>query len=540
VPHRSHTVTAECEDHEITEQTTAQEEGEILRKHDMYRKMLEKWRHLQQTERKATEREHPLRTIVFCANTTECAKWAEEALRMDIRCRIVTYKQGDEAVLSATQQLLKGEIDQIITVNKLAEGFDCRPINCVMIARATHSPVKVAQPVGRGLRAQKKHEDELYGPKKVCHLIEGKFILSPKRTVKPNQSPKEAMLDRWREIEESEENDREFLRNGTSTMTFNEYLQTKEGISGEAEGSEVKEARLLKFDENGIAEIKLKGKLQGIVLLEAYIQNFPFIEAEKLLDRNPEMIRLNENVCRFGKIPVKLAYLKKDIDELVDEYYSTHIHLSEEGIGIFPSVKETLRGRKLTGPEVVSPDFVRRSLAGYLHDGMDEDQLIKFLSVHGVQWISLKEGMIAYDSAGRSIKRIFFKQDIDTLKEELQQPKKEEEEIKADFRVPEGKDSDIEFTMTFEDGTHIDFLSFGRIPVLKEMVQKIKEQANKLKNDKATLRFMSKKLTDYLYKLLEHGMTSGKGARMGQKVVEEIVANPLDELLEEIQDWLAQ
>lgn len=545
VPHRSHTIVEKCEEQEITDQTTSREEGEALRKHDMYRKMQGKWQEVEKAEKEETKREKPLRTIVFCANTTECEKWAEQAQEFGIRCSIVTYKQGDEAVGIATRQLLNGEIDQIVTVNKLAEGFDCRPINCVMMARATHSPVKIAQPVGRGLRAQKKHEDERFGEKKHCHVIEGKFMLSPmSKTNKQGAAAEAPAIEEDMATEEETIPTREgLLKREAATMTFDEYLQMKEGLSGEVVGAETTTVRFLDFDQNGVATIQIDGEPKKIVYLEAYIQNFPFIDVDKLTRKGtPELIRLNENLCRLGQIHIKHAYLKSDIDELIKEVYSSEIRLSKEGVGILIFPEETIKARRLIGPEVVSTEYIGRQLAGFVEKGTSWKEIIKILSAHGIQRVPLPQDMTTYTDHGKSgwqfieSSLLFYKSDIDALEEEITAPESEENLSKASFLLPEDKDSDIEFIIRFEDGKEIQFLSFGRKSALEDMIKELKDTVERIKDDEPTLRFLYEKLMHYLDKLIETGMVSNKGIRMSQKVVEELVIDPLDKIIDGIEE----
>lgn len=86
----------------------------------------------------------------------------------------VSYKTAPKDLEKILSDLKKGEIDFISNAVKLSEGFDYPPIQTIILARPTRSPVLYKQMIGRGLRNfPGKHECfvlEFSGndPKMIC------------------------------------------------------------------------------------------------------------------------------------------------------------------------------------------------------------------------------------------------------------------------------------------------------------------------------------------------------------------------------------
>ena len=138
-----------------TENITTEQEGEILEREDVYDQLTDSFLDLQ-------ERESPLYTAVFCASHEECLKYQKIAHGKDIKTMVVTSheKQRDKKILEkAEKALLTGEIDQIITVDVLTEGWNLPPVNCIVMASASQSPAKVVQ---RGGRAGRCFEGDMW------------------------------------------------------------------------------------------------------------------------------------------------------------------------------------------------------------------------------------------------------------------------------------------------------------------------------------------------------------------------------------------
>lgn len=83
-------------------------------------------------------------------------------------------KKGDKVIKQAEQDLLDGVIDQIATVNKLGEGWNFKPANAAVWARASTSPMIVIQGIGRTGRS---YVDEQGRVKPFSYVFETKWSL---------------------------------------------------------------------------------------------------------------------------------------------------------------------------------------------------------------------------------------------------------------------------------------------------------------------------------------------------------------------------
>ena len=126
--------------------------------------------------------------MAFCTNHKECEKFAEEAEGHGLRCRIVTGKEargraGQTVINASVDALIQGEIDLIVTVEKLATGFNRPEVNAIISARIT-SAAKTIQYIGRRCRSF-AHTDGR--EKENCHVFETNWTL--KRNAKRGKKP---------------------------------------------------------------------------------------------------------------------------------------------------------------------------------------------------------------------------------------------------------------------------------------------------------------------------------------------------------------
>ncbi len=150
-----------------------EDEVAILTREGVYEKLIRAW------IKARDEGTEPRYTAVFCANHKECRKYQELASRYGLKCQIVTgyEKQSDVAVVAkAEEALLRGQIDKIITVELLTEGWDFPPLNTAVMARATQSPARIIQPAGRTARAfdsttDKRYAGRLHKPYTKTHAL---------------------------------------------------------------------------------------------------------------------------------------------------------------------------------------------------------------------------------------------------------------------------------------------------------------------------------------------------------------------------------
>lgn len=92
------------------------------------------------------------RTIVFAIDVAHARALADQFREAGISVGVVTGaddKPEREAVLKA---LRDGDIQVLVNVFVLSYGFDCPPVDCIVLARPTRSVTLYLQMVGRGLR----------------------------------------------------------------------------------------------------------------------------------------------------------------------------------------------------------------------------------------------------------------------------------------------------------------------------------------------------------------------------------------------------
>ncbi len=119
---------------------------------DTARNILEAW-----TKHKQT------RTIAFCSSIKQ-AQFLEEYFNQHSYNTVSLHSQSAINRNEAIQQLQRGEIDVIFTVDLFNEGVDIPPVDTLLFVRPTESLTVFTQQVGRGLR--------LYDGKDHCTIID--------------------------------------------------------------------------------------------------------------------------------------------------------------------------------------------------------------------------------------------------------------------------------------------------------------------------------------------------------------------------------
>lgn len=171
-------------------------ETKILEREKIYAKLVHKY--LETTEKLGKK----LRTAVFCSSIAECDKFLLEAEKEDLRCAIVTSRESaknPKALEEAEDAMMRGEIDFIVTVDKLGEGWDFPPLEAVILARATLSPVKIIQPIGRAART---YTDSSGVEKQASYVFETEWERKSARSEKEAISSDD-VIDSDPEIEEN-------------------------------------------------------------------------------------------------------------------------------------------------------------------------------------------------------------------------------------------------------------------------------------------------------------------------------------------------
>jgi superfamily II DNA or RNA helicase len=97
--------------------------------------------------------------IVFCTSVDHAEKISNLLKEKNRKAACVSYKTPKDELGKILCQLKNGEIEFITNAVKLSEGFDFPPIQTIISARPTRSPVLYKQMIGRGLRlSENKYE----------------------------------------------------------------------------------------------------------------------------------------------------------------------------------------------------------------------------------------------------------------------------------------------------------------------------------------------------------------------------------------------
>lgn len=92
------------------------------------------------------------RAVVFCRDITHASDvWASFAVA-GIPCEMITGETSRDERADIRKRLYEGTTRCLVGVNVFTEGFDCPPVDCVIIARKIGHIGQWLQAIGRGLR----------------------------------------------------------------------------------------------------------------------------------------------------------------------------------------------------------------------------------------------------------------------------------------------------------------------------------------------------------------------------------------------------
>ena len=137
---------------------TLEEEIKLLDRNKAYVNLLTKFTELKET---SVSKPYPL---VFCATIDECDKFQDVAKTHGYKVAII-HSESDVEIKEAELKMKNDEVDIVVSVGKLTEGYDNKLIDTIIIARASNSPAILQQMAGRGSRTNKLG-------KKFCNIIE--------------------------------------------------------------------------------------------------------------------------------------------------------------------------------------------------------------------------------------------------------------------------------------------------------------------------------------------------------------------------------
>lgn len=96
--------------------------------------------------------------LIFCSRKEEAKELANKLNQKHLRTVALPGESSEEQRKNAIQNLEKGDVDYIITVDIFNEGVDIPSINQVIMLRPTKSAIIFVQQLGRGLRIAKDKE----------------------------------------------------------------------------------------------------------------------------------------------------------------------------------------------------------------------------------------------------------------------------------------------------------------------------------------------------------------------------------------------
>ncbi|QTP63901.1 DEAD/DEAH box helicase [Candidatus Liberibacter africanus] len=91
-------------------------------------------------------------TVVFCSTIEHASDVTETFTASGVKAKMVWGNMGDEERFNVLKDFEQGNIQVLVNVAVLTEGWDCPPVSCVVLLRPSSYKSTVLQMIGRGLR----------------------------------------------------------------------------------------------------------------------------------------------------------------------------------------------------------------------------------------------------------------------------------------------------------------------------------------------------------------------------------------------------
>lgn len=289
---------------------TEEEEGKILERENVYRKLLQRFTN-QRAEQLAGIQLNP---AVFCVNIEECKKFQQVAAEFGHKSMIITSKIGKNSLEEAEGKLLKGEIDFIITVNKLTEGWDFPPLNTVILARASRSPAIIIQAVGRGMRSDENKDN--------CYVFEANWRVKTNNVV---ESVEKAAQTKHTSLAL---NDSEGTMRAKKALTIAQALaDLGENVAAICSGAEgvLEFIHSIEVNKNGIGKITINGEEIEVVARCQAAADYYDMSHTTLAKYLEEINAIPGYEARLGTNTAPI-YKKSEVDELF-----SYLRVNENG-----------------------------------------------------------------------------------------------------------------------------------------------------------------------------------------------------------------
>tara|TARA_R110000787_G_scaffold186582_3_gene298311 strand:- start:680 stop:2071 length:1392 start_codon:yes stop_codon:yes gene_type:complete len=92
------------------------------------------------------------KTVVFCSTVVHAQDVCDEYRRANVRTELLTGETPSEERKQTLHDLEHGDIQVVVNVAVLTEGFDAPPVSCIILTRPCSYKSTMVQMIGRGLR----------------------------------------------------------------------------------------------------------------------------------------------------------------------------------------------------------------------------------------------------------------------------------------------------------------------------------------------------------------------------------------------------
>ena len=105
-----------------------------------------------------TEKASDRKTIVFCSTIIHAENVCEEFVKKGVVARVVTGDTPKIIRKEILDDLATGNVQVVVNVAVLTEGFDSPPVSCIVLTRPCSYKATMVQMIGRGLRTVNQDE----------------------------------------------------------------------------------------------------------------------------------------------------------------------------------------------------------------------------------------------------------------------------------------------------------------------------------------------------------------------------------------------
>lgn len=402
---------------------SARKELEILERERVFEKLLEQFE--DHREKIFAETGEVLKTAVFCRTISQCDAFLKVAEAMGFSAMVVTSretKEGGDAVLrEAEEKLLSGEIDFVITVNKLAEGWNFPPLNAAILARAILSPAVMIQACGRACRS--------FFDKRFAYIFEPDWKVTRENFAGNPKTFGDSMPPDMEEIggKPGGGKGKSHLAKAKKPLRLVDALS----LMGENVSTVCRsyEGELLPVDAeyqmpaDGVLSIThpQTGQMVEVICISPYLENHhpTCLQASTVKFLQSKLLPVEGVAVSRGKVPVRV-YLRSEADELLSRIVrdGKASLRSPGGGGNAPTRRIPLKlmafgddgSLTLPGPETGEPVVVVNLYIYAKHLGLEYKSVRKFVDGRGIAAIEVGDGVLV---PGIGDTDLFLKEEVD-------------------------------------------------------------------------------------------------------------------------------